>query len=104
MEPYSQQDLEYSAEFRDRIHEEALERVQAIHPEIDRVVDRYPVTAYFDKVWDYPGAWYTMIAVPPEVGSRKKLIDLIVRDTLKDYEDRVAGNSFRISNLPNKVK
>lgn len=102
MEPYSQQDLEHAAEFREWVHQEALERVRAVHPEIDRVVDRYPVTAYFDKVWDYPGAWYTMIAVPPEVGSRKKLVEIIVRDTLKDYEDRAARNDFRISNLPKK--
>ena len=54
---YSEQDLKYAAEFRDEIHREALAKVRAVYPDAGSVVDRYPVEAYFQKVWDYPGKW-----------------------------------------------
>ncbi len=85
MEQYSEQDLQYAAEFREEIHKEALERLNKLHPEIGDVVDRWPVEAYFQQHWDYPGKWYTVVAIPEECKSRKALIDAIVSDTLKQH-------------------
>lgn len=85
MEQYSEQDLRYAAEFREDVHREALERIRRLHPEIEAVEDRWPVEAYFQRHWDYPGKWYVIVAIPPESGSRKALIDAIVSDTLKQH-------------------
>lgn len=79
---YSEQDLQRAAELRDEIHNKALERVRAVYPDADSVIDRYPVEAYFQQVWDYPAKWYTMVALPEGAGSRNDLIGTIVRDTL----------------------
>ena len=84
---YSEQDLKYAAEFRDEIHKEALAKVRAVYPCADHVVDRYSVEDYFQEVWDYPGKWYTIVAIPKGVGSRKALIETIVRDTLEHYRN-----------------
>lgn len=92
MSEHSEQDLKYAAELRDEIHREALARVRSVYPGADHVVDKYPVDAYFQEVWDYPGKWYTMIATPPGTGSRKDLICTIVRETLEYY--RNAGNAY----------
>ena len=81
-------DPEEAADFRNRIHEEALKRVQRIRPEITSVIDRYPLESYFQLHWDYPGAWYRIVAIPEGVKSREILIDTIVRDTLKDSENK----------------
>ncbi len=85
MEQHSEQDLQYAAEFREGVHREALERVRKLHPEIEDVVDRWPVEAYFQQHWDYPGKWYTVVAIPAECKSRKALVDAIVSDTLKQH-------------------
>ena len=85
MAEYSEQDLRYAAEFREEIHKEALAKVRAIYPDIDSVIDKYPVEAYFQQMWDYPGQWYTIVAIPEESGSRVKLIDTIVKDTIENY-------------------
>lgn len=82
-ESHSDQDLKDAAEFRDMIHTEALRRVQGIRPHIKIVVDRYSAGEYFQQVWDYPDAWYTVVAIPKECKSREALIDTIVRDTLR---------------------
>ena len=89
----SEQDLKYSAQFRDEIHREALAKVRAVYPYADHVVDRYPADAYFQEVWDYPGKWYTMVGTPSEAGGRKKLIDTIVRETLEYYRDTGAAHT-----------
>lgn len=89
---YSEQDLQYAAEFRNGVHAEALERVRAVYPAADHVADRYPADAYFQEVWDYPGRWYTTVGTPPGAGSRKALIEAIVRDTLEQY--RESGAEF----------
>ena len=81
----SEQDLAYAAEFRGGVHAEALARVRREFPDATEVVDAYPVEAYCEDVWEYPGKWYTYVAVPPAAGSRKKLIDTIVKDTLEKY-------------------
>ena len=83
MEQHSEQDLQYAAEFREGVHAEALARIRKLHPEIEDVVDRWPVEAYFQKHWDYPGKWYDIAAIPEECKSREALIDAIVSDTLK---------------------
>ena len=78
----SSSDLEAAAEFRNGIHEEALERLQRIDSRFEKVIDRYPVEAYFQQHWDYPGKWYITVAVPSDAGSREALVDTIVRDTI----------------------
>lgn len=92
MPNYSEQDLKHAAEFRDEIHTQALARVKAVYPEADHVVDRYPAESYFQEVWDYPGQWYTIVGTPPGAGSRKNLIETIVRETIEHY--RGAGNAY----------
>ena len=75
-------DLESASEFRNEIHKEALKRVQKIDSRIETVTDPYPVEAYFQQNWDYPGKWYIMVAVPEDAGGREALIDIIVRESL----------------------
>ena len=82
MPKYSEQDLKYAAEFREDIHKEALEVVKKTHPNITEVIDRHTVEEYFQENWDYPGKWYTVVAIPYGYKNRKALIDQIVRDTL----------------------
>ena len=82
---YNDCDLNAAANFRNRMHAEALERVRRIIPGVTDVVDRYSVEEYFQQMWDYPGAWYTIVAVPERAGSREALIDTIVRDTIAKY-------------------
>lgn len=89
---YSERDLEHALDLRNRIHAEALERVQQIAPDITEVLDRYEAKDYFQQIWDYPGAWYTMAAIPESAGSREALIDQIVRDTLKKYRQKHENN------------
>ena len=67
------------------IHEEALEIVRKTYPEADKVFDRYPVEAYFEDVWEYPGKWYYYVAVPQGAGGQESLIRTIVRDTKEYY-------------------
>lgn len=82
---YSEQDLRYAKELRDEVHREALARVRAVCPAADSVIDNHPVEDYFQQVWDYPGQWYTVVAVPEGYGSRKALVESIVRNTLEHY-------------------
>ena len=90
---YSDHDLKSAAELRNEIHQEALKRVRSSYPAADSVVDRYPVEAYFQQVWDYPGKWYTVIAIPEGFGSRKALVESIVRDTLEHYRRAGTDNN-----------
>ena len=82
MPQYSEQDLKYAQELRESVHREALAIVRKTRPHLTAVVDRHPVEDYFQEQWDYPGRWYTIVAIPRGYGSRKALIDRIVRDTL----------------------
>ncbi len=82
MATYSEQDLRYAAEFREDVHRDALAILRRTRPDITEVVDRYGVEDYFQEHWDYPGKWYTIVAVPADSGGRKALVDTIVRDTL----------------------
>ena len=82
MSQYSEQDLKYASELREGVHREALAIVRKTRPHIKEVIDRHPVEDYFQEHWDYPGKWYTIVAIPSGYGSRKALVDAIVRDTL----------------------
>lgn len=82
MPEYSEQDLKYAAEFREQIHKEALTIVRKTRPDAAEVIDRHPVEDYFQKNWEYPGKWYTIVAIPYGYKSRQALVDTIVRDTL----------------------
>jgi len=82
MPKYSEQDLKYAAEFREEIHREALAIVRKTRPNVTEVVDRHPVEDYFQENWEYPGKWYTIVAIPYGYKSRKELVDTIVRNTL----------------------
>lgn len=84
----SEQDLERAEEYRNRIHEEALERVRAVYPNADEVIDQYSADEYFQTVWDYPGAWYLMVGSPADAGGREKLIVTIVRETIAYYRNK----------------
>lgn len=85
-ETYSEMDLKHASELRDWVHEEVLEKARAVYPDIKGVVDPYPVESYFQKMWDYPGAWYTIVAVPEGYKSRKALVDTLVKMTIAYYE------------------
>ena len=81
----SEKDLEYAAELRGLIHQKVLEKVQSINPGIDTVVDPFPVEAYFQWSWEYPGAWYLVVAIPEGFKSRKAFIDFLVKKTLAQH-------------------
>ena len=83
-----QKDYEDAAAFRDFIHKEALKKIHLQYPEIDRVLDRHPVDDYISQYRDYPGAWYTRIAIPEGYKSRDELIDRIVWDTIADHRSK----------------
>ena len=68
---YSEQDLKYASELRDEIHREALAKAKAEYPEIKEVVDTHPIEDYFQEHWDYPGEWYTVVAIPYGYKSRE---------------------------------
>ena len=82
MPKYSEQDLKYANEFRGGVHRAALAIVQKTRPSVTEVVDCHPVEDYFQEHWDYPGRWYTIVAVPNGYSSRQALIDSIVQATL----------------------
>ncbi len=77
MPKYSEQDLKLAAEFREEIHREALAIVRKTRPSVTEVIDHHPVEDYFQEHWDYPGMWYTVVAVPYGYKSRKALVDRI---------------------------
>ena len=83
-EPFSERELKSAAQFRDQIHKEALEELQKHFPQIEAsdIADPYPLDAYFRMIWDYPGAWYRIVAIPEREQSRETLVDAIVRETL----------------------
>lgn len=95
-----EEDLASAAEFRDIIHREALKIVRRSYPLADSVIDRYLVEAYFEDVWEYPGRWYTYVAVPKEAGGRKALIDTIVRDTIGFYRNGTSPAACDCSDTP----
>ncbi len=82
MPEYSEQDLEYAARLREEVHREALAIVRKTRPFVTEVIDCHPVEDYFQEHWDYPGKWYTVVAIPYGYKSRDALVDRIVRDTL----------------------
>lgn len=81
----SEQDLKYAAELRTEIHKEVLERVRLVNPNINSVIDPYPVESYFQWNWEYPGAWYIYVAIPEGFRSRTAFVDFLVKKTLYFY-------------------
>ena len=105
MPKYSEQDLKYASEFREEIHKEALAIVRKTRPEVTEVVDRHPVEDYFQENWDYPGKWYTLVAVPYGYRSRKALVDAIVRDTLSgSASGREGAYTQELQNMAGRKK
>ena len=82
----SEQDLKYAAELRALIHEKVLERVWPVNPEIDTVMDPYRVEDYFQWSWEYPGAWYIVVAIPEGFRSREAFIKFLIKNTLDHYQ------------------
>ena len=80
----SERDLKYAAELRELIHQKALETARMINPAINSVFDPYPVESYIQWVWDYPGAWYVVVAIPEGFKSRDAFINHLVKETLKN--------------------
>ena len=107
MSKYSEQDLKYAAELRQEIHREALAIVRKTRPDANEVIDRHPVEDYFQEHWDYPGKWYTIVAIPYGYKSRQALVDTIVRDTLSGEapeKERVNTQELRETAKPDKRK
>ena len=80
-----ERDWEEAAQYRKKAHEEALVKVRQLCPGIETIFDRHPVDAYLQQYWDYPGQWYTRVAVPECYNSWDALIGALVRDTLDHY-------------------
>lgn len=78
----SEQDLKYATEFRARIHDEALERIRLVKPDIHSVIDPYSLDDYFQWNWEYPGAWYFYAGIPVGYKSRETFIQFLVKNTL----------------------
>ena len=79
----SEKDLEYAGEFRAELHREALALVKQTRPDATEVFDPYPPEAYLDRVWDYPGTWYPVTAVPQGFKSRAALVGFLAENTLR---------------------
>lgn len=82
---YSEQDLKYAEELRDGIHKEALAIARARYPEIKEVIDGHTVEDYFQEHWDYPGKWYTVVAIPYGYKSREAFVEELVKNTVEAY-------------------
>ncbi len=97
MPKYSEQDLQYAAEFREDIHKEALAIVRKTRPDAKEVLDRHPAEDYFQENWEYPGKWYTVVAIPYGYKSRKELVESIVRETLSGKAPKIERTDTRIA-------
>ena len=84
----SEQDLKYAAKLRAEIHEKVLERLRMVNPDIDSVIDPYRVEDFFQWMWDYPGAWYIVVAIPEGFRGRENFMEFLVKNTLDHYQDR----------------
>ena len=104
MAKFSEQDLKYAAELREEIHKEALAIVRKTRPEVTEVIDRHPVEDYFQETWEYPGRWYTVVAIPYGYKNRKTFVDTIVRDTLSGKVPDAHGSCDLTSAEPGRRK
>ena len=91
MAVHSKEDMEYAAAFRADVHKEALAKARRLRPSLTSVADPNPVETYFQKNWEYPGRWYTVVAIPGKYHSREALVDDIVRHTLAQYRETAAA-------------
>ena len=108
MKEYSEQDLKYAAQLRHEIHMEALEIARLKYPQINSVVDSHPVEEYFQEQWDYPGAWYTVVAIPHGYKNRREFVETLAKNTIENYlknRDDLPEEPFYslISNYPDCV-
>ena len=87
MERYDEGYLKNVEKQVDAIREQALEKVRSIYPDAAFVIDNRTLDDYCDKVWDYPGQWYTSFRLPKGFSSKQKLIDVIAADTLRYLSD-----------------
>ena len=78
----TKKDLEDAAEFRDKIHAEVLRIVHKTRPDIESVIDPYPVENYYEWNWEYPGAWYFYVSIPSGFRSRDAFVGKLVEITL----------------------
>ena len=85
---YSDKDLEDAASLRAAVHEEALAKVRRYFPYADKATDHYSTMDYLQQYWDYPGAWYTRVAIPEEFKSRDECVNEIVKNTLEYYRKK----------------
>ena len=108
MAEYSEQDLQYASQLREEIHREALEIARQKYPAIQEVFDSHPVEDYFQKHWDYPGQWYTVVAIPYGYKSRDAFVKELAKNTVANYlknRDEEPDELFYelISNYPDSV-
>ena len=82
-EPPSEVELKSAAVFRDELHNQALEKIQVVRPDILAVKDPYPLEAWFEWNWEYPGAWYRYISIPKGFKGRKTFVEFLVKQTLE---------------------
>ncbi len=86
MPEYSEQDLRYASELREDVHKEALEIVRRVRPDANEIIDPHPVEDYFQQSWEYPGKWYTVVAIPEGYRSRKAFVEKLAKDTLTNMK------------------
>jgi len=82
---YSEQDLQYASALREEIHKEALAIARTRYPGIQEVVDTHPIEDYFQKSWEYPGRWYTVVAIPYGYKSRAAFVEALAENTVETY-------------------
>ena len=91
MPGYTERDLKDASVFRDAIHREALEKVKIRYPGIEEILDPYPLEAFFEEKWDYPGAWYTYVTIPQGFRSRDDFVAYLVRYTIEHHSKNRFG-------------
>lgn len=82
MPEYSEQDLRYAEALREEIHREALGLLRKTRPNATAILDPHPVEDYFQQNWEYPGRWYTVVAIPAGYKSRRAFVESLVQGTL----------------------
>ena len=72
----------------DGIRAAALKLVRTLHPEIEVVIDRRTFDDYCDKIWDYPGKWYTYFKLPAGFRKKEELITAIAQETIRYFSEK----------------
>lgn len=82
---YTENDYKEAAEFREKLHREALAKARQKYPDIDYIADPHSVDEYLTEHWDYPGAWYTMTTIPSGYRSRELFVDALAEASVEYY-------------------